>query len=753
MRAELPWNVAGIPPEAREAARAAARREGLSVGEWLTRRIISELGPDAAIPGATGETGIELPSAPDPRDTEEMLARLAKAEIEASDSYRRIEEHLRELVGELDNAERSQSESNRAMSWAASEIGLASHERSQAFDQLGRQIVGLDQRLEKLEHSSQQTSLRDAVKGLHQGLSCLTDQVGQATVRTGGQVTSLAHNLERLALQLVQTRAEAEAAAQTLQTEIAQTDARLEETRDLTAEALSQALARIDAQGSLQDQYLAEIGQRESGHQMVLAQIEERLARLELPDLGLQERLESIEDSLAALRREMEAPDPHAGLADALGQISLRLEILEQSHADLMAEFRSAPASLPEPGPVAAVAFAALEPEPVVAACEESPIAPAAPDVPAPEFEGLSDGAENNFVQDAFAGHFEMPRDLADALAGQGVTGEQEIFEKARRSVDAAEADPGLGLNGLGWIRPPLRDERARPNYLAILAAVFLLLLAAAAGLMLDQRSGEDNLPRLGSSHTAMPQRPVAAASGPSGGQFQHASPPSAPVKAKTAIAPQTSAAPAPQPSKLAANALLRAADEGNAAAQTIVGLQYLDADEAAKALPWLKKAAEAGQPVAQYRLATLYERGQGVGASPALAAKWYLAAANQGNRKAMHNLAVAYAEGSAGKTDMEEAARWFAKAASLGLADSQFNLAVLYERGSGVPQSLADSYKWYSIAAAQGDAESKMRLSILKSQLSDADRMAAEHAAQNFRPEPMDPLANFAPEPGDIGS
>ena len=48
MRAELPWNVAGIPPEAREAARAAARREGLSVGEWLTRRIIAELGEGAA---------------------------------------------------------------------------------------------------------------------------------------------------------------------------------------------------------------------------------------------------------------------------------------------------------------------------------------------------------------------------------------------------------------------------------------------------------------------------------------------------------------------------------------------------------------------------------------------------------------------------------------------------------------------------------------------------------------------------------
>ncbi len=40
MRPDIPWNVAGIPPEAREAARAAARREGLSVGEWMTRRIL-----------------------------------------------------------------------------------------------------------------------------------------------------------------------------------------------------------------------------------------------------------------------------------------------------------------------------------------------------------------------------------------------------------------------------------------------------------------------------------------------------------------------------------------------------------------------------------------------------------------------------------------------------------------------------------------------------------------------------------------
>ena len=42
MKQSLPWNVTGIPPEVREAARTAAAREGMSVGDWLTRRILTE---------------------------------------------------------------------------------------------------------------------------------------------------------------------------------------------------------------------------------------------------------------------------------------------------------------------------------------------------------------------------------------------------------------------------------------------------------------------------------------------------------------------------------------------------------------------------------------------------------------------------------------------------------------------------------------------------------------------------------------
>ena len=36
MKQTLHWNVSGIPPEARDVARAAANKEGVTVGDWLT---------------------------------------------------------------------------------------------------------------------------------------------------------------------------------------------------------------------------------------------------------------------------------------------------------------------------------------------------------------------------------------------------------------------------------------------------------------------------------------------------------------------------------------------------------------------------------------------------------------------------------------------------------------------------------------------------------------------------------------------
>jgi localization factor PodJL len=199
-------------------------------------------------------------------------------------------------------------------------------------------------------------------------------------------------------------------------------------------------------------------------------------------------------------------------------------------------------------------------------------------------------------------------------------------------------------------------------------------------------------------------------------------------------------------------------ATQGNPIAQTVIGIRAQggtdgSAANPAEAFKWLSLAAAQGQAVAQYRLGTLYERGQGVAANSVTAASWYEKAANQGNRLAMYNLAVALANKSLGRQNMPEAARWFSRAAAVGLGDAQFNLAVLYERGDGVPQSLIDAYKWYLIAGAAGDVVAKQRADVLanQTQLSEADRGAAVKSAQGFKPQPLNRAANVPPELADL--
>ena len=830
MRAELPWNVAGIPPEAREAARAAARREGLSVGEWLTRRILrsfSDSGEESQpmpFDRATYERnsherpvldpwGLPL-SAASRRETEDMLARVSRSEADSSDSYRRIEDQLRNVGRRLDSAERSQSENNRAMSQAASEINIASREQAQAFDQLGGHVLGLSERLERLERNTTQDGLKDAVKGLHQGLSRLADQIGHTASQSATQVSSLAGSLEQLATRLGQARIDAEAATRALETRITAVEASVH----FATSTLDHAQERIEAQTTIRAHDLAELQKREANHHGSLERIEERIARLEIKgnDPVMERRLDNIERALAGIVSRLEQSDPSAALADTLRQVSRRLDAVEKNHSEMLAELRSSLGTAPAPDATVPLSAPSFDPaaEPPLSDAPPFAEAEAAEPEPAPEepFAFAQDAfAQENFAQDAFANNFDMPQDFADALA-QPVPAGDNFLAAARRSAKAAaDAESQRAIGGFSWNRPVADgDEKSSPRYLGILVMAFIALLVIAAVMMLSQRMRNANrephaVPRTATHRTVVPVIPAPKTPAPSlnsssatrfvpAPQGASVPPPksavrpapahgvpqakaaapvaaagtikkSAPITAAPKAAPPVAAAPVSNaPSTASPQAktapssvdkVAAAASSGNPIAETIIGLRFLDgqgiAADPTQALNWLQKAADAGQAVAQYRLGTMYERGQGVAANPATAAKWYQAAANQGNRKAMHNLAVALAEGATGKKDMAQSALWFSKAAALGLSDSQFNLAVLYERGDGVPQSLIDAYKWYSIAAAAGDAESKARLSVLQTQLSDADRAAAQRAAQNFRVAPLNRSANVPPEPADL--
>lgn len=214
-----------------------------------------------------------------------------------------------------------------------------------------------------------------------------------------------------------------------------------------------------------------------------------------------------------------------------------------------------------------------------------------------------------------------------------------------------------------------------------------------------------------------------------------------------------TPAAAAPAHPDMETYRLSALASTGNAQAELLLGLRKMDGDGTAQAeaAQLFQKAAAQGDPVSEYWLGTMYERGHGVATDAAAARRWYDAAAKKGNVKAMYNLAVANAQGRGTKVDPAQAAHWFWVAAMQGYVDAQYNLAVLYERGQGVPQSLVNGYKWYAIAAAAGDQDSKARIDALKTQLGAADLAAGARAAQSYKPNAQDRAANVAPDPSSL--
>jgi len=157
--------------------------------------------------------------------------------------------------------------------------------------------------------------------------------------------------------------------------------------------------------------------------------------------------------------------------------------------------------------------------------------------------------------------------------------------------------------------------------------------------------------------------------------------------------------------------------------------------DNAADAVTALTSAANLGSPIAQFRLAKLYETGEhGVAKNDTEARRWIERSALGGYPPAMNNLGLYYWNGVDGTPDPVKAVHWIRKAAEAGIVESQYNLGRIYELGQGAPANLVEAYKWYAIAAATGDEESVDAIDQLKPRLTPAQRQAAERAAVRFQ-------------------
>jgi localization factor PodJL len=224
------------------------------------------------------------------------------------------------------------------------------------------------------------------------------------------------------------------------------------------------------------------------------------------------------------------------------------------------------------------------------------------------------------------------------------------------------------------------------------------------------------------------------------------ATPAPAPVEAAPAQPAPAHAAPlhptsAPASNK-AAPTLSEAAARGERSAQYQLALQRFVEARPDQAVALLKRAADQGLAMAQYRLAKAYERGEGVPASKEQARQWTEKAAMSGNAKAMHDLGVYLASAPGAALDEASAFTWFKRAAELGVSDSQFNVALMYLQGRGAAPDSQQAYYWFQVAAAAGDHDAAARAAMIERQLG-ASAKQVRARARTFSPRPMLAEAN----------
>lgn len=114
-------------------------------------------------------------------------------------------------------------------------------------------------------------------------------------------------------------------------------------------------------------------------------------------------------------------------------------------------------------------------------------------------------------------------------------------------------------------------------------------------------------------------------------------------------------------------------------------------------------KRAQKDDPLAQYKLAQIYRKGDGVSQSDQEALNWLQRSAQAGNPDAQFELGIALRDGDAVVQDFQEAVRWLRSAAEGGNPDAQYELGLMYQSGWGIPQDNVKAYTLFNLAAARG--------------------------------------------------
>lgn len=159
---------------------------------------------------------------------------------------------------------------------------------------------------------------------------------------------------------------------------------------------------------------------------------------------------------------------------------------------------------------------------------------------------------------------------------------------------------------------------------------------------------------------------------------------------------------------KKAKQLFLKAAEQGNPEAQYYIGIMYLYGISIEKdsklAYEWLSAAARRSQPDAMLQLARIYQDPSSPKYDAEMAFAFFNKSAEAGNPDAMVEIGYYYDKGLYVAKDEAKVLQLFKEAAEGGSVIGQHNLGLRYYKGEGVPKDQKKAFELFNKAATAGD-------------------------------------------------
>jgi TPR repeat protein len=147
--------------------------------------------------------------------------------------------------------------------------------------------------------------------------------------------------------------------------------------------------------------------------------------------------------------------------------------------------------------------------------------------------------------------------------------------------------------------------------------------------------------------------------------------------------------------------------------------IEALDDDDA---FAWWMRAAEDGDPRAQYMVARSYRLGKGVRKDEAEAFTWYTRSADQGYLLAQIVVADYYERGGPIAPNINKAIFFHERAAQQGAVASAFRLYQIYQGADEEPVDRVLAFMWLTIAAEKGHGGAVEALPSVEAALTEAE-------------------------------